>query len=180
MVNIDLKTLEKSTLTGIPPVHTWTPSFCGDMDLIIQSNGDWVHEGSPMKRASMVKMFSHILWYEDGEYFLMTPVEKVRIQVEDAPFLVTKWEWVTTEQGKTMQLTTTTDDVMLLGQNCDMWIASYKTEERPYISMRYGMKALIARHVFYQLAEQLVEIPHAHGLGLVSAGQSYLLENISG
>lgn len=160
-----------------PPVDTWSPPFCGDMNLLIKANGEWLHEGGKFTRVAMVTMFSRILWYEAGEYFLVTPVEKVRIQVEDAPFLVTGWEWIDTEHGPTLEFHTHTEDVMRLGLDCDLWMATYKGEERPYISMRYGMKALVARPVFYGLVESLeqVQTSEGAGMGIKSAGKSYLL-----
>jgi hypothetical protein len=172
-----LKGLEGATLKALPPVHQWTPPFCGDMDLVIKSNGDWIHEGGKINRPAMVKMFSRILWLEKGEHFLVTPVEKVRIQVEDAPFMITHWQWIETERGSAIEFRTHTDDIMTLGVDCDIWIAPFEGNERPYVSMRYGMKAIIARHVYYDLANQLdtLETVDGTGYGLTSAGKPYLL-----
>jgi len=182
MPNIELKGLYetaslKNTSSGLPPVHTWSPPFCGDMNLIIKANGEWFHEGGKIKRSAMVTMFSRILWFEAGDYFLVTPVEKVRIQVEDAPFLVTEWCSIETMQGRVIEFKTHTDDVLVLGVDCNLWMDFFKGEERPYISMRYGMKALVGRNVFYSLVESLerVETPEGTGMGLKSAGKSYLL-----
>lgn len=177
MPNIDIKQLSNSASAELPPVHTWQPDFCGDMDMLIKSNGDWLHEGRKITRPAMVKMFSRILWREQGEHFLVTPVEKVRIQVEDAPFLVTAWQWQDSAQGPVIAFTCLTEEVLLLGIDCDMWMADHDGEERPYISMRYGMKALIGRSVFYDLANELqpVHCPEGEGMGLVSAGKAYLL-----
>ncbi|BFM47871.1 DUF1285 domain-containing protein [Marinomonas sp. THO17] len=202
---IDLKHLPSNN--DLPPVDTWKPDFCGDMDMLIKANGDWIHEGGKIHRSAMVKLFSRILWHEDNEYFLVTPVEKVRIRVEDAPFLVNRWRTVETPQGAAIEFTTTTDDVMVLGVDTDLFMAPFyqkeqhqeeqlggeqqeegqqgegqqgegqQGEERPYIDMRYGMKALIARNVFYALAEQLqpVATQAGSGQGIISAGKSYLL-----
>jgi hypothetical protein len=177
MADIGLKGLKEVSASSLPPVHLWKPDFCGDMDLVIKSNGDWIHEGGKINRPAMVKMFSRILWREEGEYFLVTPVEKVRIQVEDAPFLVTSWNWIDTEQGKAIEFTTQTQDVAVLGLDCDIWMSDFKNEERPYISMRYGMKALLGRNVFYAIAESLihVETEKGTGMGIISAGKTYLL-----
>tara|TARA_R110001606_G_scaffold292980_2_gene440869 strand:+ start:40 stop:585 length:546 start_codon:yes stop_codon:yes gene_type:complete len=177
MSNIELEGLSEASSAGLPPVHKWKPPFCGDMDMVIKANGEWFHEGSKIKRSNMVTMFSRILWFENHEHFLVTPVEKVRIQVEDAPFLVTGWQWIETGCGRAIEFTTQTDDVLVLGVDCDIWMDFYKEEERPYISMRYGMKALVGRNVFYGIAEGLeqVETPKGDGMGLISAGKSYLL-----
>ena len=177
MSNIDLKGLSIAAASSLPPVHTWSPPFCGDMDLVIKANGEWFHEGGKIKRPAMVTMFSRILWFDAGEYFLVTPVEKVRIQVEDAPFLVTGWQWVETGKGRAIEFKTQTEDVLVLGVDCDLWMASFLGEERPYISMRYGMKALVGRNVFYSVANSLepVKTPKGVGMGIISAGKAYLL-----
>lgn len=177
MSDIALKGLKEVTTSSLPPVHLWKPDFCGDMDLVIKANGDWIHEGGKIHRPAMVNMFSRILWFEEGEYFLVTPVEKVRIQVEDAPFLVTEWNWIETEQGPAIEFRTQTKDVSVLGLDCGIWVSPFENEERPYISMRYGMKALLSRNVFYALAESLVQVEteKGTGMGIISAGKSYLL-----
>lgn len=193
---LDLSSLSETESVSLPPVHLWSPPFCGDMDLLIKANGDWVHEGGKIKREKMVSLFSRILWFEDGDYFLVTPVEKVRIQVEDAPFLIIQWRYIETEQGTAIEFTSLTHDVVILGVDCDIWMAPFMhsqatshdeqktliepnetSEERPYISMRYGMKAMLHRNVFYGLVEHLqpVSTEQGNGLGLVSAGKSYLL-----
>jgi hypothetical protein len=172
-----LKGLEGTKYSSLPPVHKWTPPFCGDMDLVIKSNGDWVHEGGKISRPAMVKMFSRILWLEEGDYFLVTPVEKVRIQVEDAPFMIISWRWVEVDKGRAIEFKTHTDDIIILGVDCDIWVASFEGNERPYVSMRYGMKALISRHVYYDLANEfdMIDTPEGTGVGIISAGKSYLL-----
>jgi hypothetical protein len=177
MSNIDLKGLPSIGASSLPPVHTWSPPFCGDMDLVIKANGEWFHEGGKIKRPAMVTMFSRILWFDAGEYFLVTPVEKVRIQVEDAPFLVTAWQWVETELGRTIEFKTQTEDVLLLGVDSDLWMATCLGEERPYVSMRYGMKALVGRNVFYGVVDSLepVDTSEGVGMGIISAGKTYFL-----
>ena len=177
MTNIQLKGFSEATSADLPPVHEWRPPFCGDMDMLIKANGEWFHEGGKIKRSAMVTMFSRILWFEDGEHYLVTPVEKVRIKVEDAPFLVTGWQWIETKLGRAIEFVTQTDDVLVLGVDCDIWMDVFRKEERPYISMRYGMKALVGRNVFYGIAESLeqVETSEGLGMGIISAGKSYLL-----
>ncbi|SBS30649.1 hypothetical protein MSP8886_01880 [Marinomonas spartinae] len=193
---LDVSKISEWQTSALPPVHLWSPPFCGDMDLIIKANGDWIHEGSKIKREKMVTLFSRILWFENNEYFLVTPSEKVRIQVEDAPFLITQWrflesEWCESEQGHIIEFTSLTHDVVQLGVDCDIWMApapsntaqkkgasqNTSSEERPYLSMRYGMKAMLHRNVFYDLTKYLEPVSNeqGEGLGLVSAGKSYLL-----
>ncbi len=170
---------------ALPPVHLWHPALCGDMDLIIQANGEWVHEGVPITRASMKKMFSRILWLEEGQHYLVTPHEKVQIQVEDAPFLVNQSKSVTMENERlehvdghdVIQFITSVDDVLTLGQDCDLWIEHSSKGERPYITMRYGMKAMLHRNVFYDLVNQSFEkeIAGKHHICISSAGKEYSL-----
>lgn len=151
---LDVSQLDDSDSDKLPPVHLWKPAFCGDMDMLIKANGQWVHEGGLIKRPAMVKMFSRILWFEDGDYFLVTPVEKVRIQVEDAPFLVTHMTVINNEAGITLEFLTSVGDKLVLGEkDIDLWMDDYQGEAHPYISVRYGMKALIHRNIFYDLVE---------------------------
>ena len=82
---------------GPAPVHLWNPPFCGDIDMLIARDGTWYHEGKPIRRPAMVQLFSTILLREDNEYFLVTPVEKVRIKVEDCPFVATQMEIIQKE-----------------------------------------------------------------------------------
>jgi len=155
VLNISL--LADKDMNSLPPVHLWKPEFCGDMDMLIKTNGEWMHEGEVLTRSAMVKMFSRILWYENDEYFLVTPVEKVRIQVEDAPFLVTQFQIKTHKKDGLdyIEFLTTAEDKLVLGQDgCTLWMDNFKGQPQPYISMRYGMKALLHRHVFYDLVEQ--------------------------
>src|SRR5258705_3884639 len=72
---------------GLPPVHLWNPPFCGDLDMRIASDGTWFYMGTPIGRPALVRLFSTILKREDGKHFLVTPVEKVGIRVDDAPFM---------------------------------------------------------------------------------------------
>ncbi|TDO98892.1 DUF1285 domain-containing protein [Marinomonas balearica] len=143
---------------GYPPVHQWKPEFCGDMDLLIQRNGEWIHEGSAIKREKMVTLFSRVLWCEDSQYFLVTPHEKVRIQVEDVPFLVTQCECKVDDNGRTFfAMQTTTKDQLQLGIDTELELHDWQGELLPYITMRYGMKASLHRNVFYDLANNYAE-----------------------
>ena len=79
----------------LPPIHLWNPDFCGDIDMEIKRNGQWFYMGTPIGRAPLVKLFSSVMRREDDDcYYLVTPVEKVRIRVEDAPFLITLVEQI--------------------------------------------------------------------------------------
>lgn len=156
LIVLDLSLLPSENEKKLPPVHLWKPDFCGDMDMLIKANGEWFHEGKLLTRPAMVKMFSRILWYEKGEYFLVSPVEKVRIKVEDAPFLVTQYATKLDPDGLYyIEFLTLTGDKLTLGKNADsLWIENINDQPRPYVSARYDMKALISRQVYYDLIEQ--------------------------
>ena len=88
----------------IPPVELWDPPYCGEMDLQIKANGDWFYAGSIFKRASLVKLLASVIKKEAADYFLVTPVEKIKITVEDAPFVLTQWRWQ--DESKTVMVVT--------------------------------------------------------------------------
>lgn len=163
---------------GYPPVDTWHPEHCGDMDLIIKANGDWVHEGEVIKREKMVTLFSRILWREGDDYFLVTPGEKVRIQVEDAPFQIVRYEQSLDDEGRQVwRFYTKTNDVLNLGVDSDIKLFERGDALLPYASVRHGMWASFHRNVFYQLVEQAVVVESEEGMlvQLVSAGKAYTL-----
>lgn len=173
-INLDPITLEE----GYPPVHKWHPEFCGDMDMVIKSNGDWIHEGGLIKREKMVTLFSRILWREGDEHFLVTPSEKVRIQVEDAPFLIIRYEQILDEHGQQIwRFYTKTNDVLTLGVDCDIELFEHQGEQLPYASVRHGMWSSFHRNVYYQLIEQaaLVKDGDTMKVQLVSAGKTYTI-----
>ena len=95
---------------GLPPVHLWNPPFCGDLDMRIARDGTWFYLGSPIGRPALVRLFSTILKREDGKHFLVTPVEKVGIQVEDAPFLAVEMAKDEDARGRLLRFRTNVDD----------------------------------------------------------------------
>ena len=107
-LNTLLQQLGEHSETGYPPVDQWQPEFCGDMDMRIARNGQWFYMGTPIGRQRMVNLFSRVLWMEEGKYFLKTPVEKIGIQVDDAPFHITGVEQVQTEHGQEFWFTSST------------------------------------------------------------------------
>nr|WP_296244991.1 MULTISPECIES: DUF1285 domain-containing protein [unclassified Psychrobacter] len=184
----------------IPPLENWHPEQVADMDLTIKANGEWWHEGSHMTRESLVRLFATILWKEENNgsvaYFLKTPVQKLRIQVEDAPLLIND-VGIVHEAGKCwLEFTTTTGDVVRLDDEHPIQLRAYtikspddhestkvneSTEEntqiRPYMMVRNGLKALIGRNTFYHLTE-IGELTEQNGetiLTLQSGGNSYSL-----
>ncbi|MEO0866175.1 MAG: DUF1285 domain-containing protein, partial [Pseudomonadota bacterium] len=100
---------------GIPPVHQWNPPFCGDLDMRIARDGTWFYQGTPIGRPGLVKLFSSILKREDGKYFLVTPVEKVGITVDDAPFVAIDFEAEGAREAQVLTFVTHVDDVAKAG-----------------------------------------------------------------
>lgn len=134
------------------PTEHWSPAFCGDLDIKIEANGDWLYEGSVIKRLPLVKLFSSVLVKEESEYFLVTPVEKIRIQVVDLPFLVTQWNAVDSEQGPILQVETNIGERYLLGEQYPV----VTNNDLPAVRIRDGLLARVHRNVYYQWAERLV------------------------
>jgi hypothetical protein len=140
---------------GPPPVHLWNPDFCGDLDMRIARDGTWFYLGTPIGRAPLVKLFSSILKLEGGKYYLVTPVEKVGIKVDDAPLLAVDFE--VTGEGKAQEIrffTKTEDEVVASAENPIRVVRAPKTgEPSPYVHVRAGLEALIDRKSFYRLVE---------------------------
>ena len=188
---------------AIPPLEKWHPENIADMDLIIKANGEWWHEGGQMTRESLVSLFATILWKEENngviEYFLKTPVQKIRIQVEDAPLLINDVGIVQEDDMSWLEFTTTTGDVVRLDNEHPIILKAYnpksddmvndavstehtldtatEAQVRPYMLVRNGLMALIGRNTFYHLTE-IGELTEHNGetiLTLQSGGESYSL-----
>ena len=140
---------------GLPPVHLWDPPYCGDLDIRIARDGTWFYLGTPIGRQPLVRLFSTILKLEDGKYYLVTPVEKVGIQVEDAPFVAV--DFVAEGEGSQRILTfeTNVGDHVTAGAAHPIRVVRDPTtgEPAPYVMVRAGLEALIDRKSFYRLVE---------------------------
>ena len=144
-----------------PPLHLWQPSLSGDIDIVIKANGDWYHEGTLFQRQSLVNLFASILRKEeDGEYYLVTPVEKWRIRVEGKPLLVVDVDFVgLSQEEQKIIATTNTGKRIELGDDHPLVVAIDKNSGAidPYVLLDNGLTAKISRSVFYRIAEQAVE-----------------------
>ena len=155
---------------GLPPVHLWNPPHCGDIDIVIRKDGLWFHEGTPIGREALVRLFSTVLRKDPDGSHLVTPVEKMKITVEDAPFIAVRVD--RTDKGLTF-LTNVGDEVTAGPENAIRVEMDEKTgEPRPYVHVRRGLEALIARPVFYELVEMAEEraTPSGPELGVESEG----------
>jgi len=138
----------------LPPVESWNPAHCGDSEMRIARDGTWFHQGSPIGRPAMVRLFSTILRREsDGHFVLVTPVEKLDIAVEDAPFVAV--EVKVEGEGEAMRLAfrLNTGDVIVAGPEHPLRVEARDDGPHPYLRVRGGLDALIARTVYYELAQ---------------------------
>ncbi len=148
-----LSAVTKAAKKGPPPLHLWNPPFCGDIDMRIARDGTWFYNGTPIGRATMVKLFSSILKKEGDAYFLVTPVEKVGIKVDDAPLLAV--DFTATGEGRDQVLcfVTKTEDEVEADVDHPIKVDLINGEPAPYIHVRSGLYALIDRKSFYRLIE---------------------------
>ena len=162
---------------GPPPVHLWNPPFCGDLDMRIARDGTWYYLGTPIGRAPLVKLFSSILKREGEDFFLVTPVEKVGITVDDAPLLAIDFEVTGTGMDQVLILTTKTEDEAVLGPDHPLRVERDPAtgEPSPYVLIRSNLWALIDRKSFYRLVDLCCHHDHAgqRWFGLWSSGQFF-------
>ena len=158
---------------SLPPVERWQPARVGDIDIRIAANGDWFHEGAVVKRFAIARLFATILRVENGEHFLVTPAEKLRIRVDDAPFVATDFE--TEGEGATRRIVFAINvgDAVLADAEHSIVVEDRDGEPRPYVHVRDGLRALIARPAFYRLVDLAEE---ADGeVEVWSAGERFVL-----
>jgi len=140
---------------GLPPVDKWNPPFCGDLDMRIARDGTWFYLGTPIGRHALVKLFSTIIRRDGDDYFLVTPVEKVGITVDDAPFVAVDFD----QRGNALEFTTNVGDKVLAGPDNPIRVVrdAETGEPSPYILVRRNLEALIDRKSFYRLVDLGVE-----------------------
>ncbi|MBL6761261.1 MAG: DUF1285 domain-containing protein [PS1 clade bacterium] len=156
---------------GLPPVHLWGPDYCGDIGMKIARDGQWYYDNSPIGRKKLVRLFSTILRHDDdGEHYLVTPVEKIRVDVEDAPFVATLMTASGEGRTQVLRFETNVGDFTEAGPDHPMRFEIDATtgEPSPYVHVRARLEALIARAVFYDLVE-LGEV-HEDRFGVWSHG----------
>jgi len=140
---------------GLPPVHLWNPPFCGDLDMRIARDGTWFYLGTPIGRIELVRLFSTILRRDGEEYFLVTPVEKVGITVDDAPFVAVDFEATGAGPDQNLTFETNVGDHVTAGPEHPIRVARDPEtgEPSPYVLVRANLEALIDRKSFYRLVE---------------------------
>ncbi len=167
-----LKNAQSSHKRSIPPLDQWHPKHCGAMDLKVKANGEWWHEGQLIKRQSLIDLFSTVLWKDDEKFYLKTPVEQIEIEVEDEPLFVNSVEQIQLEGLNYIQLSTTTQDVVIVDQEHPIFIREFDGELRPYVHVRFGINALIQRASFFHLVEmgELMENRQGESILLLKSG----------
>jgi len=145
----------KAGQKGPPPLHLWNPPFCGDLDMRIAADGTWFYMKTPIGRHALVKLFASVLWREGTKYFLKTPVEKVGITVDDAPFTAVEMKAEGEGTARTLSFRTNVDDWVTAGPDHAM---RFEPEEetgglKPYLHVRRDLWALVTRALFYDLVE---------------------------
>lgn len=169
---LGLAELQREAAAGraLPPVERWDPAHCGDIDIRIARDGTWYHQGTPIGRKELVRLFSTILRKDGADYVLVTPAEKMRIQVEDAPFLAVLLDVEGEGRGQVLSFTTNVGDRATAGTDNPIRVETDPVSEEPapYVHVRKGLEAKIARAVFYQLADLAVR--DGDRLGVWSGG----------
>ena len=140
---------------GLPPVHLWDPPFCGDLDMRIARDGTWFYLGTPIGRPALVRLFSTILRRDGDDYFLVTPVEKVGITVDDAPFVAVDVEASGHGPDQRLNFTTNVGDSVIAGPRSPIRVERDPEtgEPAPYVLVRANLEALIDRKSFYRLVD---------------------------
>ena len=158
---------------GLPPVLSWNPDYCGEIDMRIAADGTWFYNGTPIGRPALVKLFSTILRKDPERYVLVTPVERVGIKVDDAPFLGVAMERIEDERGPTLRFRTNVDDVVTVDTEHPLRFEPGASDGiKPYVRVRHDLWALVKRALFYDLVE-LGETRAVDGkdmFGVASAG----------
>ncbi|MCY4287502.1 MAG: DUF1285 domain-containing protein [Aestuariivita sp.] len=161
---------KSATKGGVAPVHLWNPPFCGDIDMRIARNGIWYYMGTPIGRPELVRLFSSILKREADRYYLVTPVEKVGIVVDDAPFLAVDFNVSYAGKDQLLTFETQVGDFACAGPDFPLRIEfdAETAEPSPYILIRSNLEALIDRKSFHRLIDLAVH--HADWFGVWSGG----------
>jgi uncharacterized protein len=162
---------------GLPPVHLWNPAFCGDIDMRIAADGLWYYMNSPIGRMPLVKLFASILRYDaDGKYYLITPVEKCGIRVDDAPFVAIRMKVEGAGRKQVILLETNVDDVVQVGPENPLRVAIELNTGglKPYVLVRNNLEALVSRALYYDLVA--LGVAEGEWFGVWSSGSFFPMQ----
>src|SRR5436853_1016141 len=166
---------------GPPPVELWDPPFCGDLDMRIAADGTWYYLKTPIGRHALVKLFASVLKREGDSYFLVTPVEKCGIQVDDAPFVAVELKVENSDAGRALNFRTNVDEWIGCGPDHHL---RFETEPgtgglKPYLHVRRDLWAKVTRTLFFDLVElgEEREMPEGRMFGVASGAQFYVMSS---
>ncbi len=161
---------------GPAPVHLWNPPYCGELDIRIARDGTWFHEGQVIRRDALVRLFSSVLKKEGDNYFLVTPVEKVGIKVEDCPYVARGMEITGSGSDQEVRILLNTGEWVLVDEHHPLKIGKRDKSDEPHptVLVRDGLFALLSRSVFYQLVDA-ADGESGSLLGIWSAGHFFSL-----
>lgn len=172
----------KKAEDSLPPVHLWEPDNCGEIDIHIKRNGQWFHEGELIKRHELVKLFSKVLRLDDdGCYYLVTPVEKLKIKVDDVPLLTVQAERIDEGKDQKICLTTDTDFQYFIDADHPVFVEfdEKSGDPRPYSTVRGNLKSLLNRSVYMSLVDWGMDSDVKEGyFGFWSSGQFFELGSL--
>ena len=164
---------------GPPPVHLWNPPYCGDIDMRIAADGTWFYQKTPIGRPALVKLFASVLKREGDKHFLVTPVEKCGIAVDDAPFLAVELDVEEGEGGRTLHFRTNVDDWVACGPDHPLRFEPETSTGglKPYLHVRRDLWAKVTRPLFYDLVElgEERDVAGACMFGVASAGEFFVM-----
>lgn len=159
----------------LPPVHLWNPPLCGEIDIRIGTDGEWFHSGTPIRRAAMVRLFSTLLRRDGEDYYLVTPVEKLRIAVDDVPFIAVGVEVAGDGRDQVLVFTTNVGEQVVAGSEHPLRLGRYGSDAHvPYLEVRVGLWARVGRAAYYHLVERAGE--HRRVNGVWSQGEFFALD----
>ena len=168
---------------GLPPVERWNPPFCGDIDMRIAADGTWFYQKTPIGRPALVKLFASVLKREGDKYFLVTPVEKVGIVVEDAPFLAVEMKTSAGDVTRILQFRTNVDDWVAAGPGHALRFEQQPLNGglKPYLHVRRDLWAKVARALFYDLVAlgEERDVGDKAMFGVVSGGEFFAMAEAS-
>ncbi len=168
---------------SLPPIHLWNPDFCGDLDMQIKRDGSWFYMGTPIQREALVHLFSTVLRQEeDGKYYLVTPVEKIGLTVEDAPFVAVEMDVHQQDGEQVVTVRTNCGDVVEAGPDHPIRFVQQDEDGglKPYILVRGRLEALFGRALVHELAPYLQERdgPDGQVVGLESHGEFFVVDTV--
>ena len=160
----------------LPPVETWNPPYCGDIGMRVGGDGVWFYQGSPIGRQALVRLFARVLRRDaDGRHYLVTPVEKVDVAVDDAPFLAVEMEARGAGPDQLLTFRTNVDDVVRCGPQLPLRFAVEAANDglKPYLLVRGRLEALVTRAIYYDLVE--LAVTHGDQFGVWSGGTFFAM-----